>query len=83
MRFLPTITGTSNLNYTISGIDQSFFGGLRAPLVQTGVESNNSAAGVTMAWTLYDGKGMFVLRNRLRELEKLGTKQSLGRARQR
>lgn len=76
--FLPTITGTSNLNYTISGIDQSFFGGLRAPLVQTGVESNNSAAGVTMAWTLYDGKGMFVLRNRLRELEKLGTKQTEG-----
>lgn len=76
--FLPTITGTSNINYTISGIDQSFFGGLRAPLVQTGVESNNSAAGVTMAWTLYDGKGMFVLRNRLRELEKLGTKQTEG-----
>jgi len=23
--FLPTITGTSNLNYTISGIDQSFY----------------------------------------------------------
>ncbi len=76
--FLPTITGTANKNYTISGIDQSFFGGLRAPLVQSGVESNNGAAGVAMAWTLYDGKGMFVLRNRLKELQKLGSQQTEG-----
>ncbi len=74
--FLPTITGTANKNYTISGIDQSFFGGLRAPLVQSGVESNNGAAGVGLAWTIYDGKGMFILRNRLKELQKLGTKQT-------
>jgi outer membrane protein TolC len=76
--FLPTITGNANKNYTISGIDQSFFGGLRAPLVQSGVESNNGAAGVSMAWTLYDGKGMFILRNRLKELQKLGTQQTEG-----
>ena len=25
--FLPTITGTLNKNYTISGLDQEFFGG--------------------------------------------------------
>ena len=35
--FLPTITGTATKNYTISGLDQEFFGGLRAPLVQSGV----------------------------------------------
>lgn len=76
--FLPTITGTATKNYTISGIDQSFFGGVRAPLVQSGVESNNGAAGLNMAWTLYDGKGMFVLRNRLKELQKLGAQQTEG-----
>ena len=76
--FLPTITGTATKNYTISGIDQSFFGGLRAPLVQSGVESNNGNAGAAMVWTLYDGKGMFILRNRLKELQKLGSQQTEG-----
>lgn len=74
--FLPTITGTATKNYTISGIDQSFFGGLRAPLVQSGVNSNFGNAGVAMAWTLYDGKGMFVLRDRYKELQNLGAKQT-------
>ena len=74
--FLPTITGTLTKNYTISGLDQEFFGGLRAPLVQSGVNSNNGAAGVAMAWTLYDGKGMFVLRDRFKELQNLGAKQT-------
>lgn len=74
--FLPTITGTATKNYTISGIDQSFFGGLRAPLVQSGVNSNSGNAGVAMAWTLYDGQGMFVLRDRYKELQNLGAKQT-------
>ena len=74
--FLPTITGTANKNYTISGLDQEFFGGLRAPLKQSGVNSNNGYAGITMAWTLYDGKGMFILRDRFKELQNLGTKQT-------
>ncbi len=74
--FLPTITGTANKNYTISGLDQEFFGGLRAPLKQSGVNSNNGNAGITMAWTLYDGKGMFILRDRFKELQNLGTKQT-------
>ena len=74
--FLPTITGTANKNYTISGIDQSFFGGLRHPLVQSGVNSNSGNVGMAMAWTLYDGKGMFVLKDRYKELQNLGAKQT-------
>ncbi len=74
--FLPTITGNFNKNYTISGLDQEFFGGLRAPLVQSGVNSNSSNTGVAMIWTLYDGKGMFVLRDRFKELQNLGAKQT-------
>jgi outer membrane protein TolC len=74
--FLPTITGSATKNYTISGIDQSFFGGLRAPLVQSGVNSNAGNAGVAMAWTLYDGQGMFILRDRYKELQNLGAKQT-------
>jgi outer membrane protein len=74
--FLPTITGTASKNYTISGLDQSFFGGLRPPLVQSGVNSNSGNAGVAMAWTLYDGQGMFILRDRFKELQNLGAKQT-------
>ena len=74
--FLPTITGTLNKSYTISGLDQEFFGGLRAPLVQSGVNSNSSNAGLAMVWTLYDGKGMFILRDRFKELQNLGAKQT-------
>ena len=74
--FLPTISGTASKNYTVSGLDQEFFGGVRAPLVQSGVNSTNGNAGITMAWTLYDGKGMFVLRDRFKELQNLGTKQT-------
>jgi len=74
--FLPTISGTASKNYTISGLDQEFFGGVRAPLVQSGVNSTNGNVGVNMAWTLYDGKGMFVLRDRFKELQNLGTKQT-------
>jgi outer membrane protein TolC len=74
--FLPTITGALSKNYTISGLDQSFFGGLRPPLVQSGVRSNSGNAGMAMAWTLYDGKGMFFLRDRFKELQNLGAKQT-------
>ncbi|MFD3407335.1 TolC family protein [Aquirufa sp. HETE-83D] len=74
--FLPTVTGSASKNYTISGLDQSFFGGLRPPLVQSGVNSNSGNTGVAMAWTLYDGQGMFVLRDRFKELQNLGAKQT-------
>ncbi len=74
--FLPTITGTATKNYTVSGLNQEFFGGLRPPLVQSGVQSNSGNSGVAMAWTLYDGKGMFILRDRFTELQQLGAKQT-------
>lgn len=74
--FLPTINGTTTKNYAISGLDQEFFGGIRAPLNQSGVRSNSSNAGVAMAWTLYDGKGMFILKDRFSELQQLGAKQT-------
>jgi outer membrane protein TolC len=74
--FLPTINGTTTKNYAVSGLNQEFFGGLRAPLNQSGVQSNSGNAGVTMAWTLYDGKGMFILKDRFAELQQLGAQQT-------
>lgn len=74
--FFPTINGTTAKNYAISGLNQEFFGGIRAPLNQSGVRSNSGNAGVAMAWTLYDGNGMFILKNRFSELQQLGAKQT-------
>ncbi len=74
--FLPTITGTTTKNYAVSGLNQEFFGGLRAPLNQSGVRSNSGNAGVAMAWTLFDGKGMFILKDRFAELQQLGAQQT-------
>lgn len=76
--FLPTIVGSAGKNYTVSALDQSFFGGLRPPLVQNGVKSDNGNLAANLVWTLYDGKGMFVLRNRLKEMQALGAKQTEG-----
>lgn len=70
--FLPTVTGQASKNYSISKIDQEFFGGLRDPLRQSGVKNNNGNLGVTVAWTLFDGMGMFIARDRLAELQKVG-----------
>lgn len=70
--FLPTVTGQASKNYSISKIDQEFFGGLRDPLRQSGVKNNNSNLGVTVVWTLFDGMGMFVARDRLAELQRQG-----------
>ena len=70
--FLPTVTGQASKNYSISKIDQEFFGGLRDPLRQSGVKNNNSNLGVTVVWTLFDGMGMFIARDRLAELQRQG-----------
>ena len=70
--FLPTVTGQASKSYSISKIDQEFFGGLRDPLRQSGVKNNNSNLGVTVVWTLFDGMGMFVSRDRLAELQRQG-----------
>jgi outer membrane protein len=70
--FLPTVTGQASKNFSISNIDQEFFGGLRAPLQQSGVKNNNSNMGLGVVWTLFDGKGMFIARDRLAQLQKAG-----------
>ena len=70
--FLPTVTGQASKNYSISKIDQEFFGGVRDPLRQSGVKNNNGNLGVNVVWTLFDGMGMFIARDRLAELQRQG-----------
>ncbi|MCY7351561.1 MAG: TolC family protein [Cytophagaceae bacterium] len=73
--FLPIVTGNAQLNFNSSNTNQVFFqtaAAPRDPLILTAVPSNSSTVGVDMAWTIFDGFGMFVARDRLGELVKAG-----------
>ncbi len=74
--FLPLVSGTAQKNYSSNSINQTFFpvsGGVaRDPLVQSGVNNNNSLLGVNAVWTIFDGFGMFIARDRLAELVRSG-----------
>ncbi len=73
---LPNLSSTTNQNNTISNLNQSFFGGLRPPLVQSGVNNRNLNSGLNLNYTLFAGKGFFYLKNRFKLLEDLGVNQS-------
>lgn len=74
--FLPLITGNAQRNFSRNNLNQTFFpvaGGVaREPLVATGIGNNNSTAGINGVWTIFDGLGMFIARDRLAELVRSG-----------
>jgi outer membrane protein len=67
---LPTVTGSVNKNYNISGVTIGLFDPNLPAIERSGVQNNTGGAGVNAIWTLYDGLGMFVARDRLRQLQK-------------
>ncbi|MEZ4900717.1 MAG: TolC family protein [Spirosomataceae bacterium] len=72
---LPIVSGTSQANFNNNSVNQTFFpigGTTRDPLVQSGVHNRNSATGVNLVWTVFDGMGMFATAERLRQIEQLG-----------
>ena len=70
--FLPTVAAVVQKNFTNSHLRQEFFNSLQAPLDRSGVNNNNSNSGVTLNWTIFDGLGMFIARDRLEEMERSG-----------
>lgn len=70
--FLPTVGASAQKNFTSSHLRQEFFNALQAPLDRTGVNNNNSNSGATLNWTIFDGLGMFVARDRLQQLVDAG-----------
>ena len=65
---LPTVSGQVLKNYSVNNLNQTFFpagGTVRDPLSQNGVINNNGNVGVGFVWTLYDGMGMYITRDRL------------------
>lgn len=67
---LPTVAGNINKNYSINGLTLQPFDVTFPTIERSNVLNNNGGAGVNAIWTLYDGLGMFVARDRLRELQK-------------
>lgn len=67
---LPIVTGNINKNYSINGLTLQPFDATFPTIERSNVQNNNGGAGVNAVWTLYDGLGMFITRDRLRELQK-------------
>ncbi len=70
--FLPTVGAAAQKNFSTSHLRQEFFNALQAPLDRAGVNNNNSNSGVTLNWTIFDGLGMFIARDRLNQLVEAG-----------
>ena len=81
---LPTVTGSINKNYNINSITLGLFDPNLPAIERSGVANNTGGTGINAIWTLYDGLGMFIARDRLRELQKTTVTQlessKIGRA---
>jgi outer membrane protein TolC len=70
---LPTINLVANDNFTLSTFQQQLSNGNE--FNARGATFNNANLGVQLAWTLFDGKRMYVTKDRLQAQEKLGNLQ--------
>lgn len=72
---LPVVTGAVNKNYNVSSVTIGLFDPNLPTIERSGVANNTGGAGINAVWTLYDGLGMFIARDRLRELQKTSVSQ--------
>jgi outer membrane protein TolC len=74
--FLPIVAGNVQKTFSNTNTQQVFFpdasGNVRPDIRLSGVPGNNSTTGVNATWTIFDGFGMFVARDRLTELVRSG-----------
>ncbi len=67
---LPTITVNGTDNYSLNNVYLDLATG--SPITSAAGKSNAFNAGVALNWTLFDGTKMFITKNKLNQLEKLG-----------
>jgi len=67
---LPSVNFVANDNFTLSAFQQKLSNGNEFNAV--GAPFNNANAGVQLAWTIFDGRRMNIVKSRLEQLEALG-----------
>ena len=67
---LPTITVNGTDNYSVNNVYLDLATG--SPITSAAGKSNAFNAGVALNWTLFDGTKMFITKNKLNQMEKLG-----------
>ncbi|MBC8155200.1 MAG: TolC family protein [Bacteroidetes bacterium] len=66
--FAPVVTGNAQTTPTLANLRQDFFSAVQPDQRLYGINNRNSTAGVNMTWTIFNGLGMFIALDRLREL---------------
>ncbi len=67
---LPNVNLVVNENFTLSAFQQKLANGNE--FVSSGAPFNAANAGVQLAWTVFDGRRMFIAKNRLEQTDALG-----------
>jgi outer membrane protein TolC len=68
--FLPQINFNTSINKSSNDTKQEFRSGL--PIDRKGAQSEQTGAGVSLNWTVFDGFNMFTSYRRLREIKEAG-----------
>ena len=66
--FLPIVTGNAQTNPTLQNIRQSYFSAVQPDQRLFGVNNRVATAGINVTWTVFDGLGMFITLDRLKEV---------------
>jgi outer membrane protein len=67
---LPAVSLTGTDNYSLSNVNQQLVSG--TTIERTNGYSNSFNAAVALSWNLFDGTKMFITKNKLGQIEKLG-----------
>lgn len=67
---LPKFNGSFNRTFSVNAQKQELANGTKRDT--SGLRSNNLQAGLTMNWLLFDGMKMFITREKIQALEKVG-----------
>lgn len=68
---LPSLTGNASKNYNVNNTQLTFFDEKLPIIDRKGVQNNTGNVGLSFAWTLFDGKGMYIAKDQLGKLQSL------------
>lgn len=69
---LPTLSLSGVQNFSVNNLRQEFANPNLAPINRRGAKNTNGSLSIGLNWTLFDGFGMFIALDQLKELKKQG-----------